>query len=191
MNPNRRGRRPAVALAAVLLLASCASGPSDEQLTAQGFQARVLAVTEAAAAENYEDALDNLETLTTEVNYALTRGEISADKRDSVIAAIKAVADKLEAAISALNPPAVEEGTEPVGPAPAPAPAPDDSSGADPGSDDGDGDDGPGNSGNNGNNGGGNGNGGGGNNGGGNGIGIDIGDGLEIGDGSEKGKGKG
>jgi hypothetical protein len=100
---SRRVRRPApVALlvASGLLLAGCSPAPSAGDAAVSAFQARVLAVTESAAEEDFPGALDDLSTLSTEVDFAFTRGEITSGRRDLIQSAIRAVTEQLTAAMA-------------------------------------------------------------------------------------------
>jgi outer membrane biosynthesis protein TonB len=101
MSPRRRIRATPIALLAAsgLVLAGCSATPSAGETAVEGFQARVLEVTESAVAEDYQAALDDLATLTTEVDYSFTRGEISEKKRDRIVDAIEAVTAQLSAAL--------------------------------------------------------------------------------------------
>jgi len=155
-----QGRRSATrawaqALVALVLagsLASCAPAETGLQRdAARQLQERVLGVSQAAAANDHAAALTALDGLEKELAAAAEKGQVSDERRrtvmtvitavradltDAVNAAAKAAAEataaaekaKAEADAAAAAAKAAEESTAPVVPAPAPAPAPVDNS---------------------------------------------------------------
>ncbi|WP_426225020.1 hypothetical protein [Pseudarthrobacter sp. DSP2-3-2b1] len=136
------------AAAAVVLAASLAScAPAETGLqrdAARQLQERVLGVSQAAAANDHAAALTALDSLETELSAAADNGQVSEERRRTVMTVITAVRADLNAAIdaaakAAAEAKAAEEKTKadadaaakaaqqsaaPVVPAPAPAPAP-------------------------------------------------------------------
>ena len=144
----------AAGLAAVLALAASltACGPAGTGLqrdTARQLQELVLGVSQAAAATDHTAALKTLDSLETGVASAASRGQVSEERRRSIMASITAVRADLNAAVEAAAAakaaeeaaaaaaeaekaksdaePAAQTAQEyvaPVVPAPVPAPAP-------------------------------------------------------------------
>ncbi|MET4589930.1 hypothetical protein [Arthrobacter sp. 754] len=154
-----QGRRSATrgwaqALVALVLagsLASCAPAETGLQRdAARQLQERVLGVSQAAAANDHAAALTALDGLEKELAAAAEKGQVSDERRRTVMTVITAVradltdavnaaakaaagataaAEKAKAeADAAAAAKAAEESTAPVVPAPAPAPAPVDNS---------------------------------------------------------------
>ncbi len=92
-------------LAVVLMLAGCAA-PADEYGpdAADRLQAGVLEVTEASASSDHADALTNLAELGVALADARARGAVTAERFESISAAIELVRTDLEAAIKAEAP---------------------------------------------------------------------------------------
>ena len=88
---NARVRAAAAAVVLVLALAGCAQATSYPQQTAAGFQAQVLAVSEAAADSEFEVAATRLAELEASIADALARGGITRERFDSITAAIELV----------------------------------------------------------------------------------------------------
>ena len=158
----RTGARGAGLAATLVLAASLAGcGPADtgvQRDTAQHLQELVLGVSQAAAATDHTAALKTLDSLETDVASAAGSGQVSEERRRSIMASITAVRADLnaaaeaaaaakaaeEAAAAAAAAAAAEkadaeaaaqtaqENTAPVAPAaiPAPAPAPEQGKGA-------------------------------------------------------------
>jgi outer membrane biosynthesis protein TonB len=118
--PQARATSLALLATSALVLAGCTAAPSPGQEAVQGFQTRVLEVTESAAGQDYRAALDELATLTAEVEDALERKEITAEKRDAIVSAIQAVIAQLNAALAPATP---DEGTDGSAPEPEPEPS--------------------------------------------------------------------
>ncbi len=99
-------------LAIGLILSGCATEVDSGYpvSSANEFQAKVLAVTEAAADNDPEAAMTRLKELVARVGDALARGEISQARHDSIMAAIALVRSDLGIAIEAL----AAEPAEPV-----------------------------------------------------------------------------
>lgn len=156
----RAGARGAGLAATVMLAASLAGcGPAGTGLqrdTAQKLQELVLGVSQAAAATDYTAALKSLDSLETDVTSAAGSGQVSEERRRSIMTSISAVRADLKAAAEAAAAAAkaadeaaaaaaeaaktkadaeaaaqaAQEYTAPVVPAPVPAPAPEPAKGA-------------------------------------------------------------
>ena len=149
----RTGARGAGLAATVVLAASLAGcAPADtgvQRETAQHLQELVLGVSQAAAATDHTAALKTLDSLETDVASAADRGQLSEERRRSIMASITAVRADLNAAAEAkaaakaaeeaaaaaaaaekakadaeAAAQAAQENTTPVAPAVIPAPAP-------------------------------------------------------------------
>jgi hypothetical protein len=111
----RRGagrRRPVSVLAGCLLtagllagaLAGCAASPPDlSSDAAKQLQSQVLAVTEAAAADDSAGALKLLDELVTKLNEAAARGEVSFKRHQSIRGSLEAVRADLTAKQAAVE----------------------------------------------------------------------------------------
>lgn len=139
---NTRRRRPALAgplLTALLVagsLAGCA-GPAPELdgAAATQLQSQVLAVTEAAAAEDSPGALKALDDLMTRLDAAAADGKVSFKRHQSIKASVDAVRTDLNAkvarqqaaeaakAAAAAQEAAAKAAADQAAQAPAPAPA--------------------------------------------------------------------
>ena len=89
--------------AAVLLAGTALTGCEFAGLepgAAEDLQGEVSAVTEAAAAGRYQEALQDLENLTVRLETATRQGELSAGRGQRIGAAIDAVRLSLEAEIA-------------------------------------------------------------------------------------------
>ncbi len=146
-----RGAGLAAALALAASLAGC--GPADTGLqrdTAHQLQELVLGVSQAAAANDHTAALKTLDSLEADVATAAGSGQVSEERRRSIMTSITAVRADLNAAVEAAAAAAkaadeaaaaaaeaektkadaeaaaqaAQENTAPVVPAPVPAPAP-------------------------------------------------------------------
>lgn len=104
------GRRPAVQAlvrtSAALVLAGSlgACGPADtglERGAAGQLQQRVLSVTQAAAANDHAAALQGLDGLETDLASAAGNGQVSEDRRRTIMTTIAAVRADLTAAVQA------------------------------------------------------------------------------------------
>ena len=146
-----RGAGLAAALALAVSLAGC--GPADTGMqrdTAHHLQELVLGVSQAAATNDHTAALKTLDSLETDVASAAGSGQVSEERRRSIMASITAVRADLNAAVGAAAAAAkaadeaaaaaalaektkadaeaaaqaAQENTAPVVPAPVPASAP-------------------------------------------------------------------
>ena len=118
MSPANNGRRRltlarGVAAAAALLLAGslAACGPADTGLqhdAARQLQQRVLGVSEAAAANDPAGGLAALDGLEADLAAAVGNGQVSEDRRRSIMTAAAAVRADLAAAKSAADAAAAE-----------------------------------------------------------------------------------
>lgn len=97
-----------VAVAASAVLSGCAAGSSYDDATADDLQARVLAVTEAVGASDYPTANARLTELTAAADDALAKGEVTAERHDSILAAAALVQTDVNAAIAAAEAQAAE-----------------------------------------------------------------------------------
>lgn len=93
-------------VAAALLLAAALAGcgPADtglQQDAARQLQERVLGVSQAAAGSDHAAALKALESLEADLGAAATNGQVSEDRRRSIVAAVAAVRADLEAEVAA------------------------------------------------------------------------------------------
>ena len=153
--PGRRNGAPGAGLAAAVVLAASLAGcgPADTGLqrdTAKQLRELVLDVSEAAAATDHTAALKTLDSLETDVASATGSGQVSEERRRSIMTSIAAVRADLKAAAeaaaaaakaadeaaaaaaeaektkadAAAAAQAAQENTAPVVPAPVPAPAP-------------------------------------------------------------------
>lgn len=92
-------------IAAALLLAAALAGcgPADtglQQGAARQLQERVLGVSQAAAGNDHAAALKDLASLEADLGTAATNGQVSEDRRRSILAAVAAVRADLEAAVA-------------------------------------------------------------------------------------------
>jgi hypothetical protein len=93
-------KRGLVVLAAALLLTGCAGdGARYPAATAGALQDQVLAVTQAAADGDLDAAVTRLEELIASTKDARARGNVTADREDSILAAIELVRGDLEALV--------------------------------------------------------------------------------------------
>lgn len=90
-----------LAFATAAVLSGCAAGSSYDDSTADDLQARVLAVTEAVGASDYAAANARLTELSAAADDALAKGEVSAERHDSILAAAALVQTDVDAAIAA------------------------------------------------------------------------------------------
>ncbi|AOT03744.1 hypothetical protein [Arthrobacter sp. U41] len=98
----RGGSRPVIAglLGAVLLtgiLAGCAPAPELDRDAARQLQVQVLAVTEAAAANDPAASLQQLDGLVLKLDEAAARGEVSFKRHQSIRASVETVRADLTA----------------------------------------------------------------------------------------------
>ncbi|MCP9000397.1 hypothetical protein NFC73_11750 [Pseudarthrobacter sp. RMG13] len=137
----------AAAIAVMASLAGCGPAATDLQRdTASHFRELVLGVSQAAAANDHSAALTALENLEADVATAAGSGQVSEERRRSIMTSITAVRADLNAAAEAAGAAkaaeeaavaaekakadaeaaaqATQEKTAPVVPAPVPAPAP-------------------------------------------------------------------
>jgi septal ring-binding cell division protein DamX len=103
---SRSGKARVMPVAAALLLAAALAGcgPADtglQQGAARQLQERVLGVSQAAAGSDHAAALKDLESLEADLGAAATNGQVSEDRRRSIMAAVAAVRTDLEAAVAA------------------------------------------------------------------------------------------
>lgn len=99
-----QARRRAVigaVIAATLLLGGCASAPTYDPDTAEQLQQQVLDVTTASAEGAYDVARTGLLELEADARDAHARGLITAERLDSILAAIVLVTASLDAEIAA------------------------------------------------------------------------------------------
>ena len=103
-----QGRRPrGLALAVVLLLAALLAGCAPAGQTAlrhdsaRHFQELVLGVSQSAAANDHAAALKSLDSLETDVATAAEGGQVSEERRRSIMTSITAVRAYITAAIDA------------------------------------------------------------------------------------------
>lgn len=92
-----------VSVAAVLLAGAALTGCESAGLepgTAEELQGEVSAVTEAASAGRYQEALRDLDNLTVRLETATQQGEVSANRGQRIGEAIDAVRLSLETEIS-------------------------------------------------------------------------------------------
>lgn len=89
----------AAALLAVAALTGC-EVPGIEPGAAEELRGEVAAATEAAAAGEYEQALQDLDDLTVRLETATAQGEISVSRQERISAAIEAVRLNLETEIA-------------------------------------------------------------------------------------------
>ncbi|WP_426989849.1 hypothetical protein [Pseudarthrobacter sp. Y6] len=97
-----RGACLAAALALAASLAGC--GPADTGIqrdTAKQLQELVLGVSQAAAATDHTAALKTLDSLETDVASAAGSGQVSEERRRSIMTSITAVRADLNAAVGA------------------------------------------------------------------------------------------
>lgn len=87
-------------VAATLLLGGCAGSDGYDDDTANALQARVLEVTEAAG-NDPASALARLADLDSAISDAVARGDLSDDRRDSIVSAMELVRGDLETAVAA------------------------------------------------------------------------------------------
>jgi hypothetical protein len=92
-----------VVIAAALVLGGCAADDDYPAATSQALQAHVLEVTESAASGDPAAALTRLDELVVLVKDALARETITAERHDSILAAVELVRIDLEAAIAAIE----------------------------------------------------------------------------------------
>ncbi|UZX02293.1 mucin-associated surface protein [Arthrobacter sp. CDRTa11] len=103
----RRGHRLAAPVAAALLLTAALAGcgpadPGIELEAARTLQEKVLGVTQAAAASDHAAALKTLDTLESDLAAAVTGGQVSEERRRTIMTALSAVrADLASAAAEA------------------------------------------------------------------------------------------
>jgi septal ring-binding cell division protein DamX len=102
-NHSRPGKPRVIPIAAALLLAAALAGcgPANtglQQGAARQLQERVLGVSQAAAGSDHAAALKGLESLEADLGAAATNGQVSEDRRRSILAAVAAVRADLEAA---------------------------------------------------------------------------------------------
>jgi septal ring-binding cell division protein DamX len=102
---SRSGKARVMPVAAALLLAAALAGcaPADtglQQDAARQLQGRVLGVSQAAAGNDHAAALKALERLEADLGAAATNGQVSEDRRRSIVAAAAAVRADLEAAVA-------------------------------------------------------------------------------------------
>ncbi|WP_457966215.1 hypothetical protein M1E17_06320 [Arthrobacter sp. D1-29] len=102
----RQGHRLAAPIAAALLLTAALAGcgPADPDLereAARTLQERVLSLTQAAAASDHTTALKTLDTLESDLAAAVTSGQVSEDRRRTIMTAITAVRADLASAAAA------------------------------------------------------------------------------------------
>ena len=96
----------AAVLAVTLALTGCAAQEPDyDPKVADRLQAEVLEVSQLSAAADYSAAMLALAELEVELKDALARGAITAERYESVMAALNLVRADLQAAIDALTPP--------------------------------------------------------------------------------------
>ena len=107
----RHANAPAAAVLAVtLMLAGCAGQTSDyDSKAADRLQSEVLEVSQLAAAADYSAAMLGLAELEAELKDALARGAITAERYESVMAALTLVRADLQAAIDEEAPPVTED----------------------------------------------------------------------------------
>lgn len=96
------GRMPAVGLLAAAVLAAalagCSAPPAElGQDAAKQLQSQVLAVTEAAAANDIAGSLKQLDELVIKLDDAATRGEVSFKRHQSIRSSVEAVRADLTA----------------------------------------------------------------------------------------------
>ena len=146
VNHWRFGRQRTLPFAAALILAATLAGCAAQDAglqreTARQFQERVQNVSQAAADKDHAAALTALERLESDLSAASTTGQLSEDRRRTIMTAVAAVRADLTAADAQAKAAAdaaeraqvdadaaekaAQETSVPVVPAPAPAPAED------------------------------------------------------------------
>ena len=145
-NQWRFRRQRALPFAAALILAATLAGCAApdaglQRETARQFQERVLNVSQAAADKDHAAALTALERLESDLSASSTSGQVSEDRRRTIMTAVAAVRADLTAAEAQARAAAADaaeraqadadaaekaaqETSVPVVPAPVPAPAP-------------------------------------------------------------------
>ena len=99
-----RRKRLTLALAAMLLLplSGCSTDPVDLQAAAaQQFQAEVLAISEASAAGDFDNAQSLLSAMQDNLRTAAASGQVSAERSAAIQSAINLVRDDLTVEIDA------------------------------------------------------------------------------------------
>jgi len=93
----RRACAAATALAVAAGLTACASGPSDDPAVVGDLRERVAAVSEAAAAEDWQAAAAGLDEVMARADAAAVSGTLTDTRRDSIVAAAAIVAADVDA----------------------------------------------------------------------------------------------
>ncbi len=101
VGPARRRTVIGAVVAAALLLGGCANAPAYDPDTAEQLQQQVLDVTTASAEGAYDVARTGLLELEADARDAHARGLITAERLDSILAAIVLVTASLDAEIAA------------------------------------------------------------------------------------------
>ncbi|RZS59135.1 hypothetical protein EV141_0352 [Microcella putealis] len=103
VGPARRRTVIGAVVAAALLLGGCANAPAYDPDTAEQLQQQVLDVTTASAEGAYDVARTGLLELEADARDAHARGLITAERLDSILAAIVLVTASLDAEIAAVE----------------------------------------------------------------------------------------
>lgn len=101
-----------VAAASTALLAGCAQAPPYEAATAERLQAQVLAVSTTTAEGDWAAASTRLLELEASVAEALARGEITQERYDAIMSALRLVQADVDAAIAAAEAAAAKAAAE-------------------------------------------------------------------------------
>lgn len=92
-----RAMTAGLALTMCLVMAGCSPSAIDDPTTEAGLQDRVLAVSVALAAEDWQAASGTLDALEVDVATALTNGAITDDRAAAIRAAIAVLRDDIAA----------------------------------------------------------------------------------------------